>query len=85
MCFASWKKMKSQGGYVPPPYIPLGQSDSEAEIVPHKGLAVSHHLNDSPVQWASGICACCDDMQSCMLLYALWPWFYQKENYEGAT
>lgn len=64
--------MTSQSGYVPPPYIPLGQSDSGPEIVPHKeDLSDPRHPSDGPVQWSSGICACFDDMQSCMLLYAL--------------
>lgn len=64
--------MTSQSGYVPPPYIPLEQSDSGLEIVPQKeDLSDPRHPSDGPVQWSSGICACFDDMQSCMLLYAL--------------
>lgn len=57
--------MKNQGGYVPPAYIPLGQSDSETMSV-----SPLHHRNSSngSNQWSSGICACFDDMQSCMLL-----------------
>ena len=74
--------MKGQGSYVPPPYIPLGQSDSEVEIVPHDSdLPVHRHTSDSPSQWSSGICACCDDMQSCMPLSALWPWFIRGKIY----
>ncbi|KAJ0027458.1 hypothetical protein Pint_35988 [Pistacia integerrima] len=74
--------MKSQSGYVPPPYIPLGQSDSEAEIVPRKEeLVVPHHPGDGPVQWSSGICACCDDMQSCCLALFC-PWFVFGKNAE---
>ncbi|KAL6337528.1 hypothetical protein AAG906_037121 [Vitis piasezkii] len=50
----------------------LGESDSEVEIVPHDSdLPVHRHTSDSPSQWSSGICACCDDMQSCMPLSAL--------------
>lgn len=58
--------MKNQGGYVPPAYIPLGQSDSETMSVSplHHGGGSSNGSN----QWSSGICACFDDMQSCMLL-----------------
>ncbi|KAJ4705707.1 Protein PLANT CADMIUM RESISTANCE like [Melia azedarach] len=60
--------MKGQSGYVPPPYIPLEQSDSGPEIVPQKeDLSVSEHSVDNPVHWSSGICACCDDMQSCCI------------------
>ncbi|XP_028802070.1 protein PLANT CADMIUM RESISTANCE 10 [Neltuma alba] len=61
--------MTNQRGYVPPAYIPLGQSDSV------DALASQHQLNEEnpskngsnqmQTQWSSGICACCDDMQSC--------------------
>ncbi|PNX99115.1 hypothetical protein L195_g022377 [Trifolium pratense] len=70
---------KNQGGYVPPAYIPLGQSDSEEMSVPlhHGSRSSSSSSNESnqmqqqqqqQAQWSSGICACCDDMPSCMLL-----------------
>ncbi|KAI9153019.1 hypothetical protein LWI28_004535 [Acer negundo] len=74
--------MKSQSGYVPPPYIPLGQSDLEPQTVPHKeDLPVPHHTSDGLVQWSSGICACCDDMQSCCIgLFC--PWFLFGKNAE---
>ncbi|KAJ4972080.1 hypothetical protein NE237_005179 [Protea cynaroides] len=57
--------MKGQGSYAPPAYIPLGQSESETEIVPGNELPLHCHTSESPAQWSSGICACCDDMQSC--------------------
>ncbi|KAJ9694227.1 hypothetical protein PVL29_009953 [Vitis rotundifolia] len=74
--------MKGQGSYVPPPYIPLGQSDSEVEIVPHDSdLPVHRHTSDSPSQWSSGICACCDDMQSCCIGFFC-PCFLFAKNAE---
>ncbi|XP_073062244.1 protein PLANT CADMIUM RESISTANCE 10 [Primulina eburnea] len=58
--------MVSQTNYVPPPYIPLSQSDAEAETVtPVDATPVQQHMNNVPEEWSSGICACCDDMQSC--------------------
>lgn len=61
--------MKGRGSYVPPPYIPLGQSDPEVEAIPHESdFPVHHHTSDGPSQWSSGICACCDDLPSCMPL-----------------
>ena len=64
--------MKNQSSYVPPSYVPLEQSDAEAEIVPRdEGVATHGHVSNGPTQWSSGICACFDDMQSCTLLFAL--------------
>ncbi|XP_059428810.1 protein PLANT CADMIUM RESISTANCE 10 isoform X1 [Corylus avellana] len=58
--------MKSHSTYVPPPYVPLEQSDAAAEIVPcTQDIPMRGHGSDGPTQWSSGICACFDDMQSC--------------------
>ncbi|OWM78857.1 protein PLANT CADMIUM RESISTANCE 10 [Punica granatum] len=59
--------MKSQGSYVPPPYIPLGQSDKDPdEVVPNSAVPVENGpAGANPTRWSSGICACFDDMQSC--------------------
>ncbi|XP_059668226.1 protein PLANT CADMIUM RESISTANCE 10 [Cornus florida] len=68
--------MKGESGYVPPSYIPLGQSDSVAEAASqtdfvvevsprNDDIPVGHHRSNVPAPWSSGICACCDDMQSC--------------------
>ncbi|XP_010505854.1 PREDICTED: protein PLANT CADMIUM RESISTANCE 10-like isoform X2 [Camelina sativa] len=67
--------MKETGHYVPPPYVPLRQSDSEADseaevktVTPNLEIAVSQSSkDDDPRQWSSGICACFDDMQSCCI------------------
>lgn len=65
-------KMKGESSYVPPRYIPLDQSDLETESVPrneeHSGAASV--VGDGPAQWSSGVCACCDDMQSCTLTFS---------------
>ncbi|GAB2224906.1 hypothetical protein Droror1_Dr00005685 [Drosera rotundifolia] len=58
--------MKTGGSYVPPAYVPLGQSDQDQESVSDK-IEAPTHLTDIPVEWSSGICACCDDMQSCCM------------------
>lgn len=65
--------MKSHSTYVPPPYVPLGQSDAAAETVPcTEDIPMPGHGSDGLTQqWSSGICACFDDMQSCTLLSAL--------------
>jgi len=64
--------MKNQHGYVPPAYIPLGQSDSEVVHVSPLQRDEQHPdsngSNQMQPQWSSGICACFDDTQSCMLL-----------------
>lgn len=76
--------MKSQGSYVPPPYIPLGQSDRDPEeIAPNSAedLAANRSTGVGPNQWSSGICACFDDMQSCMLLSALTETLILLENF----
>ncbi|CAB4286158.1 unnamed protein product [Prunus armeniaca] len=62
------RKMKSQSSYAPPAYIPLGMSDSESAIVlRNEEPPKEQNSVDGPVQWSSGICACCDDMQSCCI------------------
>ncbi|KAK4481816.1 hypothetical protein RD792_012727 [Penstemon davidsonii] len=58
--------MVGQTRYVPPPYIPIGQSDAEEDLVASgDALPAQQHVNNGPGQWSSGICACFDDMQSC--------------------
>ncbi|KAF8007132.1 hypothetical protein BT93_K1206 [Corymbia citriodora subsp. variegata] len=60
--------MKSQSNYVPPPYIPLDQSEPEVETLPSSGDPAIHQLiSAGPTHWSSGICACFDDMQSCCI------------------
>ncbi|EOA27946.1 hypothetical protein CARUB_v10024118mg [Capsella rubella] len=66
--------MSKKGHYVPPPYVPLRQSDAGADedaeektTTPNLEIAVSQRSNDDPRQWSSGICACFDDMQSCCI------------------
>ncbi|XP_072985979.1 cell number regulator 5 isoform X2 [Typha latifolia] len=74
--------MKGQGSYVPPQYIPLHDSDVEANIGPVDGSQSSPNLiSRDPTQWSSGICACCDDMQSCYL-GALCPCYLFGKNAE---
>lgn len=62
-----------RGTYVPPRYIPLEQSDLEADAAPANSEPPSahHQIMRDPAQWSSGICACFDDMPSCTLLSAL--------------
>lgn len=62
--------MKSQSSYAPPAYIPLGQSDSGSAVVLRSEDPPKQQNSADPIQWSSGICACCDDTQSCMLLSA---------------
>ncbi|XP_042047605.1 protein PLANT CADMIUM RESISTANCE 10-like [Salvia splendens] len=59
--------MVGQNAYVPPRYIPLEQSDAQADVVPPPSDVDPRpqHNSSVPGQWSSGICACFDDMQSC--------------------
>ncbi|XP_057538736.1 protein PLANT CADMIUM RESISTANCE 10 [Amaranthus tricolor] len=61
--------LKGLGSYVPPPYIPLANSDHELEAATaeNSNLPASASSSDVPVQWSSGICACCDDTPSCVI------------------
>ncbi|KAM0027434.1 hypothetical protein Hdeb2414_s0019g00540131 [Helianthus debilis subsp. tardiflorus] len=69
--------MKEHRGYIPPPYIPLGQSDQEesdlekrilSDVSPTKTELVNDAAAaEAPLLWSSGICACFDDLESCML------------------
>lgn len=62
--------MKEQESYVPPRYIPLGQSDQEepeAVTAGNDNVQASAPFRDDSVQWSSGICACCDDTLSCFI------------------
>ncbi|CAN8287045.1 unnamed protein product [Cochlearia groenlandica] len=65
--------MQEKGQYLPPTYIPLRQSDAEAEAEVNTTSpnleegSVSLSLKDGPKQWSSGICACFDDIQSCFI------------------
>lgn len=56
-----------EGGYVPPAYIPLGQSDEGDGYVQRSNNALAPIPSSSSSQWTSGICACCDDMHSCCI------------------
>jgi len=70
---------EKKGHYVPPSYIPLTQSDADTEVettTPNLEIAVSESTKDDPRQWSSGICACFDDMQSCMLLLSVIQTFF---------
>lgn len=77
--------MKEQSGYVPPRYIPLGQSDREESDLEKSILPISDEsstknesVSDVPVPWSSGICACFDDLQSCMMTSTFWPLFFSS-------
>ncbi|KAL0339889.1 UNVERIFIED_CONTAM: protein PLANT CADMIUM RESISTANCE 10 [Sesamum radiatum] len=60
--------MVGDSTYVPPPYVPLRQSDAEADLVsPTDVIPAAQHIKNGPEQWSSGICACFDDMQSCCI------------------
>ncbi|XP_071737618.1 cell number regulator 5-like [Rutidosis leptorrhynchoides] len=63
-----------KSGYVPPRYIPLGQSEQDESDLEKNMLSKTDQsptkdevVNDVPVQWSSGICACFDDLQSCFI------------------
>ncbi|WMV52547.1 hypothetical protein MTR67_045932 [Solanum verrucosum] len=59
--------MVGHKNYSPPPYIPLDQSDAEVQQV-STAEEIQQSKKDDHAQWSSGICACFDDPQSCILL-----------------
>lgn len=59
--------MKGRGSYVPPAYIPL-EGSPEVEKDVEAAVVVDSNAVNPPQQWSSGICACCDDLQSCEFL-----------------
>ncbi|KAL4203275.1 hypothetical protein AMTRI_Chr01g103190 [Amborella trichopoda] len=59
--------MKEQESYVPPQYIPLQQSDLDDGSVRGDETVSSKLHEPNTTQWSSGICACCDDIQSCCM------------------
>lgn len=72
-----------KSSYVPPRYIPLGQSDREESDLEKSILSKTDQsptknesIIDVPVQWSSGICACFDDLQSCTLTSTFQPCFF---------
>lgn len=77
---------------MPPAYIPLegsqnqlsdseGEKD-EAKVVGSNRVKAGGIENyESPQQWSSGICACCDDLQSCFI-GLLCPCFLFGKNAE---
>lgn len=84
---------EGRGSYMPPTYIPLGgleQSDSEAEkdevevaMVPSQMMKAKSEGSGMPHQWTSGICACCDDPQSCKITSAsvsVSSWFFRNNS-----
>lgn len=73
--------MAGKGSYVPPQYIPLYGLDTEEDRVSaEENDAARHKLTRDPTQWSSGICACFDDPQSCMLLSDLWLLDFRRKD-----
>ncbi|CAI9096538.1 OLC1v1032714C1 [Oldenlandia corymbosa var. corymbosa] len=68
---------EAKGSYVPPAYLPLSgveQSDPEGDKHDDEVMVSSSQTTETkrenvglPNQWSSGICACCDDLQSCFI------------------
>ncbi|KAH0464912.1 hypothetical protein IEQ34_005015 [Dendrobium chrysotoxum] len=74
--------MPGPDGYIPPPYIPLHQSESEADgFSETEETSPPQAVARDPSQWSSGICACCDDMQSC-IIGTICPCFLFGKNAE---
>ncbi|KAI3806636.1 hypothetical protein L1987_22547 [Smallanthus sonchifolius] len=76
----------NKSGYIPPPYIPLRQSnreesDLEKHILSDESPTKNETDNDAPILWSSGICACFDDLQSCCI-GAICPCYLFGKNAE---